>query len=202
MEESIIINNQIPQVELPFARQETEKAKTQNSKSGLLLSTSFPSLKGSKLLQSLNLSTITESGSHPKALSKTPQDPSAFKADITYPDGSTYSGYIGRAMKRHGEGTLKWRNGAVYTGEFFNDMCHGKGIYRYKDVMYNGYLIENLPDGYGDLRIGEYYYEGKFFDGLKFGKGREQMPNGDVYTGMFDDGMRMGKGAYALVRIL
>lgn len=194
MEESIIISNEIPKVDLPFGKEESNKSSLE-VRTEPKLNLSFPSFKNNSLLLSLNLSTITESGSQiPKIKDKKAIDPSTFKAEVTYPDGSKYSGYVGKAMRRHGFGTLRWKNGAIYTGEFSNDMCHGKGMYRFNDVFYNGHLIENLPDGYGDLSIGNYHYEGKFFDGLKFGKGREQMENGDVYVGMFDDGRRMGKG--------
>jgi hypothetical protein len=33
----------------------------------------------------------------------------------------------------HGFGHLVWPNGRSYEGEFFNDMKHGKGTYKWVD---------------------------------------------------------------------
>ena len=147
----------------------------------------------SNMLRSARFAKST-SLTNPEASQKKYQKNGLFKASLIYPDGTRYSGYIGPKMRREGFGSIKWPNGATYTGQFKNDFCHGKGCFRHNEIVYNGHFIEDVPDGYGDLQVGEYIYEGSFFDGEKFDQGYEIMPDGSRFKGVFDCGRRCGMG--------
>lgn len=41
--------------------------------------------------------------------------------------------------KMHGQGTFLWANGDKYTGEWLNDMAHGKGV----QTRHNGSVIHS-----------------------------------------------------------
>ena len=42
--------------------------------------------------------------------------------------------------------------GSIYSGEFFNDMIHGDGMMKYSDgAAYNGYWVNNARDGSGSF---------------------------------------------------
>jgi hypothetical protein len=49
-----------------------------------------------------------------------------------FSDQSVYQGEW-RKSKRHGQGTMRYSNGAQYNGEWRNDKKHGKGLYQYPD---------------------------------------------------------------------
>merc|ERR1711964_304118 len=69
----------------------------------------------------------------------------------------------------HGQGTLKWKNGDVYTGKFENNLrVEGKMAYREGSIYktYNG----------------------------EWKNGRLEWKNGDVYKGDFRDGKMHGWG--------
>ena len=69
----------------------------------------------------------------------------------TYPSGNTYSGQmLGR--KRHGQGTMTWRDGATYTGGWRSDKFEGYGTMRFPNgSVYEGGFAQNNPYGQGSL---------------------------------------------------
>jgi hypothetical protein len=69
----------------------------------------------------------------------------------TYPSGNVYSGTM-IGTKRHGEGSLTWVDGGVYTGGWENDQCQGFGKMRFPNgSVYEGNFVRNNPYGQGKL---------------------------------------------------
>lgn len=83
--------------------------------------------------------------------------------------------YDGRWLngKPHGFGEMKWRDGKIYTGEFYNGFIHGNGKIKYP---LNG------------------TYDGEWIDGKQNGFGHYQYENGDIYDGWFKDDLPHGHG--------
>ena len=89
----------------------------------------------------------------------------------------TYT-YIGDWLdgNKHGYGTLKYKSGEEYKGEFDNDLFHGKGEY------------ENSK---GDIYIGDFVHD------KRSGKGEYKTATGIIYKGEFDNDLFEGYGEYA-----
>jgi hypothetical protein len=60
---------------------------------------------------------------------------------------------------------------------------------------YAGGCADGWAEGYGEAS-GAGSYRGYFHQGMKHGRGINQMPNGDVYEGVFRDDRREGRGRY------
>lgn len=89
------------------------------------------------------------------------------------PDG-TYRG-LHRCGKRHGYGVMVFSNGAVYEGQWADDMPTGYGTLRY-------------PTGY--------LYRGWWAAGLMCGQGVCRWDDGSEYAGAFKDDQPCGAGVY------
>ena len=85
--------------------------------------------------------------------------------------------YIGKVLNGvpNGKGTMTWKNGDRYEGDWKNDEKDGKGIYY-------------SADGYK--------YVGEFREGQREGKGIAYWNNGDRYEGDFKNSKAEGKGIY------
>ncbi len=97
-----------------------------------------------------------------------------------YGEKSFYNGiYKGELLNgmAHGQGTLTFNNGDVYTGAFSKNEIDGNGTYIWKN---------------GDT------YSGEFSMGKREGQGIRNFINGNVYTGTFVDGKMMGEGTLTL----
>uniref|UniRef100_A0A8C3XU18 Radial spoke head 1 homolog n=1 Tax=Chelydra serpentina TaxID=8475 RepID=A0A8C3XU18_CHESE len=73
------------------------------------------------------------------------------------------------------QGTYRFKNGARYIGEFFENKKHGQGIFMY-------------PDGSK--------YEGEWVADQRHGNGVYYYMNGDTYTGEWLSHYRHGQGTY------
>jgi hypothetical protein len=71
----------------------------------------------------------------------------------------------------------KFPNGDVYEGEWWEDLCDGRGV---------------LTTALGDR------YEGNFKMGVKDGQGVKRWTNGDVYDGSWRAGLQEGHGALTM----
>ena len=116
-------------------------------------------------------------------------------------------------------GTLNFKNGDEYTGEFANRKFHGVGTLTYADgTIYEGSFKEGKFHGYGELTDsnGDSYrgdfkndkfngpgiviiakgnvYEGTFVNGYINGQGTFKSPDGTVFNGTFKDGKYHGQG--------
>jgi len=109
--------------------------------------------------------------------------------------------YVGSFVDgiRSGIGTLKYKDGNKFTGEWEEDVRR-KGTMTYKDgprVSYEGAYKEDKEDGKGKLefRSGD-RYEGLFEEGRMHGRGVYTHDKGDVYNGEFRNDMSNGIGKY------
>lgn len=80
---------------------------------------------------------------------------------------------------KHGKGVLKFTDGAVYTGEFKDNLYHGKGHYIW---------------GEGKWHKDEYY--GDWKNDNRTGNGTYTYANGNKYEGEFLESLRHGKGKF------
>ncbi|SFI01533.1 Serine/threonine protein kinase [Tindallia magadiensis] len=118
------------------------------------------------------------------------------------------------------EGSFEYQNG-IYTGEHYNDLPEGFGIWEGPDgEVYEGEWHNGLPHGQGvlngadgDIYDGEWAngnregygvyvsannvrYAGEWINNRRNGRGTEVWPNGAEYTGEYKDDMRHGQGIY------
>ena len=88
-------------------------------------------------------------------------------------------------------------NGEVYEGKFKNGKISGKGIYKYKDVLYIGDFDNNIRQGRGEKITKHYYYKGEFNKDKIDGYGKIQFMNSKEgkmeYEGFFKDNKIEGR---------
>ena len=131
-----------------------------------------------------------------------------------------YIGNVNRFYFRHGPGKVigpsskkigTWRNGKftgwgreirnngeVFEGKFNDGKIDGKGIYKYKDILYIGDFENHLRQGKGEKITKNYYYKGDFNNDQIDGYGRIQFINSkdgeSEYEGFFKKNNIEGKG--------
>jgi hypothetical protein len=77
--------------------------------------------------------------------------------------------------KKDGKGKFTWKSGAIYDGEWKNDLRNGFGTYTSASSK-------------------DWVYEGFFVDDLYEGKGIYRWPDGRVYEGLWKKGKQEGQG--------
>jgi hypothetical protein len=125
---------------------------------------------------------------------------------------AVYEGYL-LNDEPSGEGTMRWENGNIYTGNwvngifagygvftfasgdkyegnFSNDKFHGKGTFIWKDgSSYTGDWANGVRTGYGVYRFSNGdKYEGDFINGELNGQGTITFADGQTNTGIWRDG--------------
>lgn len=96
-----------------------------------------------------------------------------------------------------GQGTCSYPTKDVYTGEFKGSKRHGEGRQQYHNRwVYEGGWDSDKRSGKGDLRNldSPQLYVGEFFEGERWGHGREVCADGTEYVGDWRDGIREGWG--------
>ena len=107
---------------------------------------------------------------------------------------------------KDGVGTMVYKNGDKYEGEWQEDLRSGLGIYwvfekgRFR-VRYNGSWLGDLPHGEGVLFAdnGD-VYQGQFHNGMRHGRGKQvyggakEGEGSDVYEGDWLNDKRHGRG--------
>ena len=144
--------------------------------------------------------------------------------EIRFPNGDWYEGELSKEGYMNGKGTLICVDGRSYTGEYSNNLRHGKGIFITKEGR-NGYKYEgmwkmNKQSGHGVCTWRGAVYEGQYEKGLKHGKGKctwsdrrlyqgdwcndlrhgegvEVWPDGMKYTGEYSNNVRQGRGVFS-----
>eukprot|EP00042_Codosiga_hollandica_P024597 m.104688 g.104688 ORF g.104688 m.104688 type:complete len:373 (-) comp51609_c0_seq2:137-1255(-) len=113
-----------------------------------------------------------------------------FTAQIIAYDGSSENG------KRHGQGTCRWSNGLIYTGEWRLNARFGTGsLLCANGDQYVGQWLDDVMHGSGVLTWSDgSTYTGSFEVGKKCGRGTYKSSNGNTYEGEFADDKRHGKG--------
>ena len=96
-------------------------------------------------------------------------------------------------------GSITFKTGEKYIGDFKNDMRHGIGKITFPNgTSYVGEWKEDLQEGTGimDYASGA-SYEGEWRGGVLEGIGKFTWPNGDTYTGEFEKNeIKNGKGIF------
>jgi len=112
----------------------------------------------------------------------------------------------GKITKKWGKGTFIWKKkGAIYDGDWANDMRNGYGTYSlplatgdYRKV-YSGGWKDDKRQGYGTNFYKENeFYEGEWHQGKRSGWGRMYYEDGAVYEGEWLNGCRHGNGMLRL----
>ena len=89
-------------------------------------------------------------------------------------------------------------NGEVFEGNFNNGKINGKGIYKYKDILYIGDFENNIRQGKGEKITNNFYYKGDFNKDKIDGYGKIQFINSRdgkmEYEGFFKENNIEGKG--------
>jgi hypothetical protein len=118
---------------------------------------------------------------------------------LDYHDG-TYTGTLLYGF-RHGQGTMNYSNGDIYTGHWYKDRREGYGelISKNGTTIYKGDWWEDKMHGTGTMTFkskgqNEHLkYEGQF-EANDFSLGKMTYVNGDVYEGKWSFIERQGKG--------
>ena len=99
-------------------------------------------------------------------------------------------------------GTIE-KEGSKYSGEFLDNLFHGKGMYFFEGGDYfSGQFKEGLPNGWGiylyaaDNKQKGDRYVGQFKDGQAHGRGTTFFKIGAVYSGEYSFGLPDGLGTY------
>lgn len=113
---------------------------------------------------------------------------------MNYDSGRVYSGswVVGQW---HGKGKLLNPNGDTYEGQFIFDARHGKGLYKWDNGdVYTGDFSQDKRNGHGKFCFHNgNVYEGEFRDGMFEGFGRYDFEGGS-YEGEWVQGRYHGEG--------
>ena len=116
-------------------------------------------------------------------------------ARFVYNDGRVYSGDFQDAQC-HGKGIMNWPNKSVYSGDWRDNERCGEGEFTFNTGdVYQGGWVEDKQIGFGELRYASNdVYRGLWRDGLQHGNGKIIYANGDIFEGHFENGQIEGKG--------
>jgi hypothetical protein len=109
-----------------------------------------------------------------------------------------YEGPRSAEGERHGKGVMRWANGDMYVGEFYQGARQGTGTLQFVDGSeYVGDWWNNDMHGSGtrrfvngDIYVGDYRYS------RRQGTGRFYFTNGDLYYGNWHEDKMEGFGRY------
>ncbi|GMI40351.1 hypothetical protein TeGR_g2856, partial [Tetraparma gracilis] len=110
--------------------------------------------------------------------------------------GEVYEGGLLNG-KRHGLGTMLYRNGNAYRGGWKADKEHGRGTLYGADmaVLFEGEFFAGKIMGAGTMSYADgSKYQGDFNNNTRSGFGRLTFASGAVYAGEFKEGMFWGRG--------
>lgn len=114
----------------------------------------------------------------------------------------SYQGYVGefRDNKPHGFGKETYGDGFCYReGNWIEGSMTGQGSRKFRDgTILTGEFLDGAANGYAveKYRSGN-EYRGHFVADRKEGKGRETFANGSVYEGTYQKGYFQGRGRYS-----
>lgn len=112
--------------------------------------------------------------------------------------GKVLGSYTGTCVagKPSGEGTMEYRDGSVYEGDWQRSQRSGEGTMTYANKdMYVGSWAEDERNGEGTMNYANGdIYKGDWADDVRSGSGTMNYANGDAYTGDWADDVRSGEG--------
>ena len=114
----------------------------------------------------------------------------------TFTNGE-YKGYAKNGFP-HGKGTMRYSNGNVYEGEFFENKINGKGKCTYPNGdVYDGDWVNGNRTGRAKYTYATgNVYEGDFLEGKITGQGKMIFKSGTVYEGGWLNGKMHGRGRH------
>jgi hypothetical protein len=110
---------------------------------------------------------------------------------------SRYEGYV-KNGKKHGQGTLAFKNGDKYVGQWHADKKHGQGTYIYVDgEKYAGQWENGNMQGEGTyfFKSGN-KFTGQWQNDKTQGRGTYFFKNGDKWEGSYVNNKKHGRGVY------
>ncbi len=114
---------------------------------------------------------------------------------------SRYEGYV-KNGKKHGQGTLSFKNGDQYVGQWHADKKHGQGTYIYADgEKFVGQWENDNMHGEGTYFFNSgNKFSGQWQNDKKQGRGTYFFKNGDQWEGSYVNNKKHGRGVYTWAR--
>jgi len=118
--------------------------------------------------------------------------------DKIFEDSNEYYGALDKKNLPIGKGTIIFKDGSRYDGEFKNGKRYGCGKFLYPPntssyEYYIGQFVNDKFDGLGKIKWKDSSeYRGHFRDGICNGKGIFQFPDGSVKSGVWQKGDLLG----------
>ena len=126
---------------------------------------------------------------------------SEYSTRITWPDGHCFDSSsatcpIVRTKQKSKKQRIILPNNVFYEGYLINNEFNGYGEYRSPYYNYFGYFSYGKKNGKGKLEDFEkkLEYNGDFKDDMKDGFGEEKYQDGSIYIGQFKQNMKNGNG--------
>ena len=118
---------------------------------------------------------------------------------LTYPDGAVYEGEFSNNLPSGSNATLQFADGKRYQGTFINGLMQGYGTLEWPNGdIYVGTFNQNHITGSGTFywRASNTTYEGTMENGDRHGFGVMRWPDGRRYSGAFRLDEQHGFGVY------
>ena len=100
--------------------------------------------------------------------------------------GSYYIGALNEFYEAEGKGTMYYKDGSKYSGNFIGGIPNGEGKLITLESEFSG-NFENGAKKFGTLNDGNGKYHGEFKDNMKNGKGIYTAKNGRRISGEFQN---------------
>eukprot|EP00347_Sterkiella_histriomuscorum_P016694 403352213 len=112
-----------------------------------------------------------------------------------YRNGAIYVGQW-KGGFRDGKGRMEWPDGASYEGDWELGYANGQGIFSDEfGNVYEGQFYMSMAHGHGTYTNTEgSVYEGEWKNDKQDGTGIEKLHNGSVYEGLYQGGSKQGLG--------
>jgi len=121
---------------------------------------------------------------------------------IEYATGDVYTGRVAQSVRTGSAGTLQWKDGRKYVGEWRDGERHGHGVYEWPHAKYEGDFWHNQRQGHGvyESRTDSMHllYTGEWQNNQYHGQGRyeitttttaaDSQEQTKVFVGRFADG--------------
>lgn len=119
-------------------------------------------------------------------------------SELVFDNDATYKGTLKNGTIRHGYGVQKWPDGAIYEGEWREDVAEGKGKLVHVDGdVYYGEWKQDKANGFGVYQHANgTKYTGEWKDDKQHGKGKEIWPDGTCYEGDYLESLKHGEGVF------
>ena len=110
-----------------------------------------------------------------------------------------YTGKRNASGQKSGKGELRFTDGSIYTGQFYDNKMHGHGLFiKNEFIKYDGNFKFDKFNGNGIYHFDGGVYIGNFMNGIFAGTGKEYSANGDISIGQFSGNQLIeGKVYYA-----